>query len=154
MGATLIGRTIVLAIAGLVLTACLGPLKYGPMAENNGLGYRDRQNPDGSYTVLVIANDSATAHQFWDRRAQELCGSANFHQNIFRAEVPVVRRSGYATNAYNPSYGGAYTEDVHGSFYLEGYLRCEGGAAPAPGDLDGQTSSPSAAAQSPATVTP
>ncbi len=145
-------RAGVLILAGLVLGACLGPLKYGPMAENNGLGYRDRQNPDGSYTILVVARDDATAHQFWDRRAQELCGGANFHKNIFRADVPVVQQSGYATNPYNPTYGGAYTQDVRGSFYLEGYLRCEAGAHPQAASGE-ETGSPVAAATTPAPTT-
>jgi hypothetical protein len=114
-----------LAIMAVALAACATPPKYGPMADNHGLGYRDTHNPDGSYTILVVAYTAATAQEFWDRRAQELCGSADFHKNIFRAEVPVVRVSGYATNAYNPSYGASYTEDQHGNFYLEGYLRCD-----------------------------
>ncbi|MFZ2030203.1 MAG: hypothetical protein WAU68_07845, partial [Vitreimonas sp.] len=121
-------RTAVLILAGLALAGCITPLKYGPMAENHGMGYRDSSNADGSYTILVIAFDAATAHQFWDRRAEELCGDTHFHKNIFRAEVPVVRVTGYAPSAVNPGYGGAYSEDQHGSFYLEGYLRCQGEA--------------------------
>jgi hypothetical protein len=150
MSAAVNGRMMVLALAGLLLAGCLGPLKYGSLADNNGLGYRDTQNPDGSYTILVIAYDPTTAQQFWDRRAQELCGGTNFHKNIFRAEVPVVRYSGYASNPMNPTYGGSYSEDRHGNFYLEGYLRCQGDAtgvvATGP-DTATETASP-------ATVTP
>lgn len=150
----------VLAIAGFALTSCLGPLKYGPMAENNGLGYRDRQNPDGSYTILVVANDSATAQQFWDRRAQELCGDANFHKNIFRAEVPVVMTSGYVANPYGG--GGSYTSWAHGAFYLEGYLHCDAdhqtaasGAQPAAHDVAAGASAAAASpAAAPTTTTP
>jgi hypothetical protein len=122
-------RMAVLVLTAFSLAGCITPLKYGPMAENHGLGYRDFPNADGSFTILVVAFDSATAQQFWDRRAQELCGDTHFHKNIFRAEVPVVRVSGYAPSAVNPGYGGAYSEDQHGSFYLEGYLRCGGDAA-------------------------
>jgi hypothetical protein len=124
-------RWAVLGVAAVAMTGCITPMKYGPMAENHGLGYRDSRNADGSFTILVVATDAATAQQFWDRRAQDLCGDTHFHKNIFRAEVPVVSYTGYAPSAVAPGYGGAYTEDQHGSFYLEGYLRCQGEAAPA-----------------------
>ncbi len=119
-------------LTSLALTACATPIVYGALAAGSGFGYRDTPNTDGSHTILVVAPSSAMAHEFWGRRAQELCNGPNFTKNLFRAEIPVVTASGYAVNAYNPAYGGSYTVDVYGAFHLEGYLRCgEGNPAPA-----------------------
>lgn len=121
----------VMAAAGAcALAACVTAPVYGPLAES-AFGYRDQRNADGSYTVLVVAPNGAMAHEFWDRRAGELCGGATYRKNIFRAEIPVVSQSGYAVNPYNPSYGGSYTVDAYGALQLEGYLHCAPTAADA-----------------------
>ena len=111
-----------LAAAG-ALASCI-TAEYGPIGANNGYGYSDAQNADGSYTIRVVAMHPAQAHEFWDRRAAELCGSTAYRKNIFRADIPVVTQTGYATNAYNPAYGGSYTQDVYGPLIMEGYAHC------------------------------
>lgn len=107
----------------LVLAGCATPVVYGPIGPS-AFGYRDRQNPDGSHTILVVAPSAVMAHQFWDQRAAELCGSTDYRKNIFRADIPVVTTTGYAPNAFNPGYGASYTQDVYGAPQLEGYLHC------------------------------
>lgn len=136
-----VSRTGALAAMGLALLGCATPITYGPIGGDNGaFGYSDARNADGSYTVRVVSSSAPQAHEFWDRRAAELCGGPNFRKNIFRAEIPVVSYTGYATGANG--YGGSYTEDRYGGFILEGYLHCEAGkeavepaaaSAPAPG---------------------
>lgn len=116
--------TATLAVA-LLLAGCATPIVYGPISETSAFGYRDTRNADGSYTVLVVAASAAMAHEFWDRRAHELCGE-DFTKNIFRAQIPVYSYTGYASNGYS---GGAYTEDRYGAFNLEGYLHCGAGEA-------------------------
>ncbi|MFT3726745.1 MAG: hypothetical protein QM759_02845 [Terricaulis sp.] len=106
------------------LAACATPITYGALSAGNGYGYRDTHNADGSYTILVVAPNDAMAREFWDKRAQELCGGTDFHKNIFRAEVPVVMSQGYAPSAYPGGYGGSYTSWAHGAFNMEGYLHC------------------------------
>lgn len=114
-------------LGGWALLGCVTPIAYGPMsAESRGFGYSDMRNADGSYTVRVVAGSGAQAHEFWDRRAAELCGGANFRKNIFRAHIPVVTYTGYASGPYG--YGGSYTQDAYGAPILEGYLHCEGDA--------------------------
>lgn len=101
------------------------------------------------------------AREFWDRRAQEICGGREVHKNIFRAEVPVIQATGYATNIYGG--GASYTTWAHGAFFLEGYLHCAGadaaGAAAAAADAGAAppSSPPPSATQAtatPATTTP
>ena len=112
----------VFALGALVLSACATPVVYGPMAAN-GFGYRDMQNADGSYTIRTVTLTSAQAHEFWDRRAAELCGGPNFTKNIFRAEIPVVTTTGYAAGPNG--YGASYTQDAYGALIMEGYARCQ-----------------------------
>jgi hypothetical protein len=127
MGDRAVVHIAALALGAVVLHGCTTPV-YGPIsAENGGLGYRDMRNSDGSHTIRVVARTPAQAHEYWDRRAVELCGGPTYRKNIFRAEIPVVTQSGYATGANG--YGGAYTQDVYGALVMEGYLRCGGDAA-------------------------
>jgi len=115
-------------VAVSALAGCVTNV-YGPISERSQFGYADTRNADGSYTVRVVAASPVQAHEYWDRRAAELCGSTTFRKNIFRAEIPVVTTSGYAVNAYNPAYGSSYQQDVYGALIMEGYLHCEAAAA-------------------------
>lgn len=136
-----------LAAGGSVLLGCVTPT-YGPIgAENSGFGYSDMRNADGSHTIRVVAMSSVQAHEFWDRRANELCGGPNYRKNIFRAEIPVVSYTGYATgpNGYG---GGSYTQDQYGALVMEGYLHCEAPAATA------EAEAPAPAAEAEATADP
>lgn len=111
--------------ASLLLIGCATPVVYGPVSaeHSNGFGYSDLRNADGSYTVRVVGSTQPQAHEFLDRRAAELCGGPNFTKNIFRADIPVVPYSGYATGANG--YGGAYTEDRYAAPVLEAYIHCQ-----------------------------
>ncbi len=121
-------RAIARALALIGVCAVVGCItaEYGPIGtKGSPYGYSDMRNADGSYTVRVVALHAAQAHEYWDRRAAELCGGPNFRKNIFRAEIPVITTTGYAANPYNPGYGGTYTQDVYGAPVLEGYAHCE-----------------------------
>ena len=119
-------RTGALAIAALALAGCM-TIAYGPIdaPKSSGFGYRDHPNNDGSHTILVVGSTSEQAYEFWDRRANELCGGPHFQRNIFRAQRPVVTTYGYASNPMNPAMGGSYSQDAYGGFFLEGYVRCD-----------------------------
>lgn len=111
-----------------VLGACVSAPTYGPIGapKSNGMGYKDTLNTDGSYTLLVVMSSDYGAHQFWEKRATELCAGSEYSKNIFRAQRPVDNYTGYVSNGYS---GGSYTESRYGAFYLEGYLRCSNRAA-------------------------
>jgi len=117
-------------LAASVLAGCI-TAEYGPISANGGYGYSDARNADGSYTIRVVAMHAAQAHEFWDRRAAELCSGATYRKNIFRADIPIVTQTGYASNPYNPAYGGSYTQDAYGPLIMEGYAHCEAPAAQA-----------------------
>jgi hypothetical protein len=142
------GTLCALALVSLA-AGCVSPSVYGPIDPAIGpYGYRETRNADGSYTLRVVSDDSAQAYEFWDRRAQELCGGPNFQKNIFRAERPVVQTTGYATNALNPAFGATYTVDQYGSLLLEGYLRCDAAEAAAT-SADNSAGAPPAGAAAP-----
>jgi hypothetical protein len=143
-GRILAARASAFAFA-LLLAGCVTPPSYGPIGHvENQYGYRDSQNADGSHTILVVASSAPMAHEFWDRRAAEICGGTTFDKNIFRAQRPVVTTTGYASNGMGG--GGTYQQDMYGDFIMEGYLRCEA-AMPVAADESG-------AEQQPAPVTP
>jgi hypothetical protein len=137
----------------VALAGCATPVVYGPIG-TSAFGYRDRQNPDGSHTILVVAPSATVAHQFWDQRAAELCGGAEYRKNIFRAEIPVVTTTGYAPNAYNPAYGASYTQQVYGALQLEGYLHCAAANSAEAPAADGVVSEAEGPATSEATPPP
>lgn len=104
----------------LALSACLGPFAYEPIGPEMPYGYRDTQNADGGYTILVIMpeyeTDISKAQTFWDRRAGELCSGA-YRKIMFRAERATV---------YYDNYGAR-----PGAYFLEGYAYCENAQTPA-----------------------
>jgi hypothetical protein len=119
-------------LAGLCTLAACITNEYAPIGtKGSPYGYTDLRNADGSYMIRVVALHATQAHEYWDRRAAELCGNTSYRKNIYRAEIPVVTTSGYASNPYNPAYGGSYTQDVYGALIMEGYLHCEAEAAQA-----------------------
>ncbi|UPT62000.1 MAG: hypothetical protein M0D54_16670 [Hyphomonadaceae bacterium JAD_PAG50586_4] len=125
-----IARACALVVAGVILVGCVTPPVYGPIGGESGpYGYSDTRNADGSHTIRVVAMGAAQAHEFWDRRAGELCGGAEYRKIIYRAEIPVVSYTGYASGANG--YGGSYTEDRYGNLILEGHARCGAAAAAA-----------------------
>ena len=74
-------RTVIgigLAATALLLQGCVTatPAVYGPIGPEVPYGYKDRPNPDGGHTVLVVMAGHASAAElrvFFDRRAAELC---------------------------------------------------------------------------------
>jgi hypothetical protein len=107
--------TIRMLLCAIVCTGCITPVTYGPIGGENHAtyGYTDRRSHDGHAILLVIVpaySNSATAHEFWDRRAREICESRDYTRNIFRAER--------ATQLYD-YYGGR-----PGDYFLEGYVIC------------------------------
>lgn len=128
-------RASVFAVIALAVAGCVTPPSYGPIGHvRNQYGYSDNPNADGSYRILVVAASAPMAHEFWDRRAAEICGSTTFEKNIFRAQRPIVTTTGYAPNAFNPAYGATYQQDTYGDFIMEGYLRCTDAHASAAAD--------------------
>lgn len=113
-----------LAAAALALAGCVTPVVYGPIGAESAFGYSDQRNADGSYTIRVVAQNTAQAHEFWDRRAGELCGGGDFRKVIYRAHIPVVTTTGYAAGPNG--YGASYVQDVYGAPILEGFARCDG----------------------------
>jgi hypothetical protein len=115
-------RALALAVAaGLAaLAGCATKFEYAPIdaATHRPYGYRDTHNADGGYTILVVmpaySPNVDLAQQFWDRRAEELCGGADYRKTMFRAERPTV---------HYDNYGGR-----PGDYYLEGYLYCSAAA--------------------------
>lgn len=123
-------RASAFAVIALAVAGCVTPPTYGPIGHvQNQYGYRDNENADGSHRILVVAASSPMAHEFWDRRAAEICGSTNYEKNIFRAQRPVVTTTGYAANPYGG--GASYQQDTYGDFIMEGYLRCNDAQTPA-----------------------
>lgn len=118
-----------LAAAALLLQGCVTykPTVYGPIGPEAPYGYRDRQNPDGGHTVLVVmgGHESATyLRVFFDRRAAELCPAGVERSNVFRVQakevyIPATYVQGAATIG-SRSLGG---------IELEGYVYCKSPAA-------------------------
>jgi hypothetical protein len=140
-------RMSALAVTAFALASCVTPPSYGPIGHvKNQYGYRDSENADGSHTILVVAASAPMAHEFWDRRAAEICAGAEVQKNIFRAQRPVVTTTGYASNGMGG--GGTYQQDTYGDFFLEGYLRCGVATAAVSDEAPGERA---AAAETPAT---
>lgn len=117
--------------AVLLLQGCATakPAVYGPIGPEVPFGYKDRPNPDGGFTVLVVMPGYSAATElraFFDRRAAELCPSGIERTNVFRVHANEY----YAPGQY--VYGGAGVGS-RGRFgtELEGYVYCKAGA-PAP----------------------
>ena len=121
-----------LAAAALLLQGCVTatPAVYGPIGPEVPYGYKDRPNPDGGHTVLVVMAGHAAAAElrvFFDRRAAELCPAGVERTNIFRVQANEY----YADAPY--VYGGAGVGSrARVGVELEGYVYCKPGpAAPA-----------------------
>ena len=126
-------RTLIAAlIAAGGVGACVTPEPpvYGPISDTVRFGYKDRPNPDGGHTLLVVMPAHAALPDgriFWNRRAEELCPAGVSKRNIFRSD----RREHMAPAGY-----------VHGSvgvgmrvpvgYEIEGYVYCKEAAPPAP----------------------
>ena len=113
--------------ATLLLQGCVTatPAIYGPIGPEVPYGYKDRPNPDGGHTVLVVMAGHATAAElrgFFERRAAELCPAGLERTNIFRVQA----------NEYYP--GAPYVQGSAGvgsrsrvGVELEGYVYCKPG---------------------------
>lgn len=113
-----------LAATGLLLQACAtaNPVVYGPISPEAPHGYRDRQNPDGGFTVLVAMPGQASTDDlraFFDRRAGELCLAGIARTNVFRMTARDQTYVNYA--AQYPTVAHRYRTGVE----LEGYVYCK-----------------------------
>lgn len=107
-------RDITLTAAVLLTSACVS-LTYGPITPDQPYGYSETKRADGSYILRVIHPVSAEAMAFWDKRAEELCGSSTYAKNIYQATRPTLL---YSTWGGRP-----------GDVVLEGVLTCNATAA-------------------------
>lgn len=121
-------RTCFAAISGLaaVMLGGCATIEYGPLDGDATpmYGYRESKTREGEYILAIQAfgGNPETVHAMWDRRADELCGSAGFQKKLYRAERPTTL------------YG--YSGGAPGHMILEGFLYC-GPAATAAADPPG-----------------
>lgn len=124
MRRSIAASALVLVALGLLL-GCAGPkpVPYGPIGDKVYSGYKDRQNADGGYTLLVVMPAYSAAGEiraYWQRRAQELCPDGIKKQLIFRAD-----KDSYTSMPY--VYGQASVgQRIYTGHELEGYVYCEG----------------------------
>jgi len=116
-----------LIAAGLILQGCATarPVVYGPIGPEAPYGYRDRQNPDGGFTVLVAMpgySSPAELRAFFDRRAGEVCPAGVGRSNVFRLTASDQTYVNYGSPY--PSVGSRVRTGVE----LEGYVYCRSGA--------------------------
>ena len=115
-----------LMAAGVQACATPPPPAYGPISDTVRFGYRDRPNPDGGHTLLVVMpahSALADARATWDRRAGELCPDGVAKRNIFRSD----RKEHMAPAGYVHGSVGVGTRFPVG-YEIEGYVYCK--AAP------------------------
>ena len=113
-----------LAVAGGVQgCATPQPPAYAPISDTVRFGYRDRPNPDGGHTVLVVMPAHSTltdARAFWDRRAEELCPGGVNRRIVFRADrKELVGGAPYVHGGVG--VGSRYP----GGYEVEGYVYCK-----------------------------
>lgn len=109
----------IILIAVASISAC-GTTEYKQLNPNGiyggEFGYYDTERDDGSYRLKVVypnkSNGSEMANQFWDRRAEELCGSSKFQKDITAAR-----------RLMDPAYRNNMFPD-RGPYMLEGFLTC------------------------------
>ena len=118
-----------LLAAALAAAGCVGacatppPPVYGPISDTVRFGYRDRPNPDGGHTLLVVMpahSGLGEARAFWDRRAEELCPGGVAKRNVFRSD----RREYMAPAGYVHGSVG-FGARVPAGFEVEGYVYCK-----------------------------
>ena len=117
----------VMAAGGVQGCATPPPPAYGPISDTARFGYKDRPNPDGGHTLLVVMpahSQLADARAYWDRRAVELCPGGVAKRNIFRSD----RKENMAPAGYVHGSVGVGTRYAVG-YEIEGYVYCK--AAPA-----------------------
>lgn len=120
-------RGAIAATASIALAAVLQgcatpkPVVYGPISETTAFGYRDRPNPDGGHTLLVVLpghSNAAEVRAFWERRAAELCPRGVERQMVFRADRRDTTYINYGTQA-------SVASRVWLTAELEGYVYCK-----------------------------
>ena len=114
-------------LAGLALIGqgCATPFVYGPIGDKQPFGYKDRENPDGGHTLLVVMPGNTlppALRDVWDRRAQELCADGTDRTTVFRVD----HINGTSTSYSN---GIATSSRVWGPVEMEGYVYCKAVAA-------------------------
>ena len=111
--------------AAAALQGCITPEPpaYGPISDTVAFGYRDRPNPDGGHTILVVmpAHSTVTdARAFWERRADELCPSGVEKRNVFRADRrELMTGAGYVHGSVGVG------SRIQAGYEVEGYVYCK-----------------------------
>ncbi|WP_394761142.1 hypothetical protein [Phenylobacterium sp.] len=131
MRRSLVAAALLVSGAPLALQACATPepAVYAPIGEAVQYGYKDRPNPDGGHTVLVVVprqSSPTEARSFWDRRAEELCPGGVSKRIVFRSELKeLMIPAGYV------QYSAGFGSRLALGYEVEGYVYCKA-AAPAP----------------------
>jgi hypothetical protein len=118
-----------LAAAALLLQGCVSytPAVYGPIGAEVPYGFKDRPNPDGGHTILVVMAGFQTVADlrgFFDRRAAELCPAGVERSNVFR-----VQANEYFSSAPYVQGGAGIGSRSRQGVELEGYVYCKPPAA-------------------------
>jgi hypothetical protein len=123
---------VALLVLGTLLTlqACATPepAAYGPIGETVHYGYKDRANPDGGHTILVVLppqSPLADASAYWDRRAEELCPGGVSKRIVFRSE-----RKEIMSPAPYVQYSAGVSRRIATGSELEGYVYCKAATPP------------------------
>lgn len=96
-------------VAALLLPAACVSMSYGPIGEGSPYGYVEKKRADGTYMLRVVHPSFTEAQKFWDQRATELCGSADFKKNIYMAIMPTAHYSNYGGRPGEPQIEGLLT---------------------------------------------
>jgi hypothetical protein len=111
---------VLLAAAGVTLGGCVSH-DYARIDAEAGVywGYSDQRNGDGGYTVrVVLPVGPDLAYDYFNRRAEELCGGEPARKRVHTAVRPTMLYDRYGGQA--------------GHFVLEGVVYCQAPATTEP----------------------
>ena len=113
-------------VLSLLLCGCASTaMDYQEKTSENPWGYEERVLEDGNYILSVFLpglgkSNNTLPFEYWERRAEELCGKGQYEKNIYKAR----RETQNTPGAY--VYGGVGTGGGGpGAFTLEGKLTCK-----------------------------
>lgn len=100
--------------------------EYVPMTVKSPYGYKEILQQDQSYLLSVVLPVSPASEslsfEYWNRRAETLCGGTDYEKNIYKAMRPTLNpQTYYVQGGVSTGRGSA------GAFTLEGSLTCPEG---------------------------
>lgn len=101
--------TRLLLVVALLLPAACVSTSYGPIGKDAPYGYIENKRADGTYMLRVVHPSFTEAQKFWDKRAVELCGSADYKKNIYMAIMPTQHYAYYGGRPGEPQIEGLLT---------------------------------------------